>query len=989
MRTISIVLPAAILVAACAGEVRTHDGGTGDADALDGDRDGAGADAGDGPAGDTGFDGADGTDVGADAPGDADASDGGTAIGPWVVFSLADENVPMSGNLLQNAALESESGGAFDGWRVFQAGYQAGLGEGRTGNALRLSRGAADSAQYGAYQSIRLDRHETKPLFFSGWSKAEALTGSPDGAASIYLDIQYMTVSDDPERGCDPATAAPCALYGQIPAPPFDTGSHDWQHRTGFAVPAYPIKSVSFYVLLRGDHTGTVWFDDLALSEVEAEVLPFDGRIVATRAPAAAYRDGAPLAAATGDGLSLSLWSGGGAPAALRLDGQERLDPARDYLGGLFFHEMSGPEWIAPGGSVAAEGGALVQRAALAEHGLDLLARITPSLNRLDVHVEIESRRAEDRPITLYFALPVLAPGGVWGDDARRARPLAGARELTNTASFWYTRLGATGAFSVYPLATLANGDFALVLGVPLDQSRIFRLAYNPSSHQLYLACDVGLSPATTKFPNRAWLDFTLFRTRPPDLQSAFRAALQGFYERFPSHFARRIPPAQEGIWVAFADLSQVQNEPGQGIEDFGIGIHEIGSLAQVAFDDAHGILALRYISEPASTWLRITDGSVDVENYPQVLDYLQGLYASGTASQRALAEKTLSSGIFDVAQRYVYEPYREGPPWCPGACALFTLSSDPDISEPPYALNQARYAWNAQAAAAYQTYPGLDGEYLDSFVMWATVPDFRRSHFSAVDAPLTFIAEPPHPLGVPIVFSTIEFARWLKPQLPGGKYLIANAMLIRTPWGADLMDFMGQEVDWVRDTGAGFTLVPESDEALLYRRSLSYQRPYGFLMNTDFSNMSYEMVERYMRTCLFYGIYPSMFSHNASEDNYFATPALYQRDRPLFVRYVPLIRAINAAGWEPLPFAASGDAAVYLERFGGGGRPLYFTLRNTSDSDRSVRVTLDRARLGLDGPLTVRSLIAGAPDQPLGAGDSSFLVSLPAGDVELVQLLP
>ncbi len=982
MRTISLVLPVTLLFAACSGEVRTQDGG---ADA-DGDRDDPGPDAGDGPSADAGFDGAD---SGPDVLTDAGPDDGGPAIAPWVVFSLADENVPMSGNLLQNAALESVSGGAFDGWRAFQAGYQAGLGEGRTGNAIRLVRGAGDSAQYGAYQSIRLDRHEKKPLFFSGWSKAASLTGSPDGAASIYLDIQYMTVTDDPERGCDPATSSPCALYGQIPAPPFDTGTHDWQQGTGFAVPAYPVKSVSFYVLLRGDHEGSVWFDDLTLSEVEAEVLPFDGRIVATRSPAAPYRDGVPLAAATGDGLALALWSGGGAPAALRLDGRDHLDTARDYLGGWFFHEMNGPEWIAPGGSVAEEGGALVQRADLAERDLTLLARITPALNRLDVHLEIESRRAEDRPITLYFALPLLLPGGVWGDDARRARPLTGARELFNTASFWYTRLGATGTFSVYPLATVANDEFALALGVPLDQSRIFRLAYNPSSHQLYLACDVGLSPATAKFPNRAWVDFTLFRTRPPEPQSAFRAALQGFYERFPAHFARRIPPAQEGIWVAFADLSQVQNGPGQQIEDFGIGIHEIGSLSHVAFDDAHGILALRYISEPASTWLRIADDSVDVANYEQVLAYLQGLYASGTASQRALAEKTFSSGIFDAAQRYLYEAYTDGPPWCPGKCALFTLSADPDIAEPPYTLNQASYAWNAQAAAAYQTYPGLDGEYLDSFVMWATVPNFRRSHFAAVDEPLTFTAEPPHPLGVPIVFSTVKFARWLKPQLPGGKYLIANAMLIRTPWGADLMDFMGQEVDWVKDTGAGYALVPESDEALLYRRSLAYQRPYGFLMNTDFSNMSYEMVERYMRTCLFYGIYPSMFSHNASEDNYFATPALYQRDRPLFVRYVPLIRAINAAGWEPLTFAASTDAAVFVERFGGGGKPLYFALRNTSDSDRSVRVTFDRARLGLSGAITVRSLIAGAPDQALGESDSSFAISLPAGDVELVQLLP
>ncbi len=241
-KKLPLIFPALLLLSCSGGIHRPPDAGT---DAEDGT---GPADQGGDPGGDLAGDAADpGADQGSDG-----GSDPGPAIGPWLVFRLADENVPMSQNLLANPDLESVSGNALTGWNGYQAGYQAGLGEGRSGNAILLARAAGDTAQYGAYQSIQLDRHETRPLFFSGWSKAAGLTGDPDSSASIYLDIQYMTVSDDPERGCDPATSSPCALYGQIPSPPFDTGTHDWQMRQGFAVPAYPIKSVSFYVLLRG-----------------------------------------------------------------------------------------------------------------------------------------------------------------------------------------------------------------------------------------------------------------------------------------------------------------------------------------------------------------------------------------------------------------------------------------------------------------------------------------------------------------------------------------------------------------------------------------------------------------------------------------------------------------------------------------------------------------------------------------------------------------
>jgi hypothetical protein len=139
------------------------------------------------------------------------------------------------------------------------------------------------------------------------------------------------------------------------------------------------------------------------------------------------------------------------------------------------------------------------------------------------------------------------------------------------------------------------------------------------------------------------------------------------------------------------------------------------------------------------------------------------------------------------------------------------------------------------------------------------------------------------------------------------GKRTMANGVLLDMPWGADLFDFMGRETDWFY-TGS---FVSDTDARLNYYRTLAYQRPYGLLMNTDFANLSHALVERYFQVCLFYGIYHSMFSADASTNRYWDDPALYNRDRPLFQRYIPLIRRLNVAMPRPRTRASTSNASA------------------------------------------------------------------------------
>ena len=212
---------------------------------------------------------------------------------------------------------------------------------------------------------------------------------------------------------------------------------------------------------------------------------------------------------------------------------------------------------------------------------------------------------------------------------------------------------------------------------------------------------------------------------------------------------------------------------------------------------------------------------------------------------------------------------------------------------------------------------------------------------------------------------------------------MMANGLLLGLPWGADLFDIGGVEVNWL----SGSSFVAPSDAWFTYKRALAWRRPYGTLMNMDFTALSYDRTEQYFRTSLFYGVYPSMFSQDASTNTYWEQPALYNRDRPLFKKYVPLVREIASAGWNPITLARSSDPGVYLERW-GEGPSLRFTVRNGTSGVRSPTLTVDAASAGLpaSGALVVRDRLGGASRRAVAAGGAlSFDWTLPPDGVAVL----
>lgn len=881
---------------------------------------------------------------------------------PWRVFTPASSALPMGSEALQNPGFGAGAPGTATGWSAFGSGYAIDETGGRLGGrALKLVNPTVGGA-FGAYQVVTLSQTSAKSVYYSGWSKADTVAGSQDSDYSVYIDVAY---------------ADGTYLWGQTLD--FSTGSHGWQFLEGFIVPDKPIATLSVYCLLRNAHTGTAWFDDLSVKEVQPQLITFDGAAAAVMPPDTPLYGGTDLTVQTGDGLSLTLTSDGAAIKGVTLGGTAVGDTQRAWGGGFLVRDDAAKsDWLNAGGSATQVGGNLVQTSAIPTLGLQLQASYAASAKEITVTATLQDTTAADRAVSLYFALPVAADGWTWGDDIRRSRTVSGTQELSNQIQGWWGDLGANGAMSPYPLASLAGSSGGIAMANPLSNPRVLRLAYQPATHQLYAVCDVALSSQTTHFPSRASVEFHLYRFDGAD---GFRGAVQGYYDRFPSAYLRRVSPSRDGIWVAFSDLSPIPT-----IADFGIAFHELGSLSQVPFDDSAGIYSFRYISEPWSYWMPV-DSPTDPNNYTQVMAYLQNLYLSGTASEKASAEATLSSGFFDAAGLYVYQS--TAAPWCAGTngCAVFTLDPDPDVADATYPLNKADLDWNQAAKDTYLTVPTLDGEYVDSFLAHDFDLDYRTPHFAAADIPLTFRTSDGK-AGYPEVFGTIEFSRRLEQDVHGtlARWTMANGMLNWVPWGADLFDVMGTETDWLPSG----VWTPPGDDLLCYYRTISGQKPYCFLMNTDFNNLTNALVERYFQTTLFYGLYPSMFSQNSATNTYWDTPALYGRDRSLFKRYIPIIRSLNVSGWRPLTRAASSSSGLLVERW-GDWPDLHFTVRDPGASTVTADVSIQTGALGIPAiPLVVSLRLAGTP-VPVAATGSirTVSISLAPWASEVLDVLP
>ena len=134
----------------------------------------------------------------------------------------------------------------------------------------------------------------------------------------------------------------------------------------------------------------------------------------------------------------------------------------------------------------------------------------------------------------------------------------------------------------------------------------------------------------------------------------------------------------------------------------------------------------------------------------------------------------------------------------------------------------------------------------------------------------------------------------------------------------------------------------------------------------------------------LAYGFFPSFFSVDASSDPYWQDKKKIENGRPFFKKYIPLIKEISGAGWEPVTAAKVSTEDVRIERFGTSDK-FYFTVRNNGTKDAACNIELDLNELGLAAGFTAVEMISGNQVPIKG---NRLALTVPSGRTKAIKIL-
>ena len=551
------------------------------------------------------------------------------------------------------------------------------------------------------------------------------------------------------------------------------------------------------------------------------------------------------------------------------------------------------------------------------------------------------SQSPADRAVTLSFCIPLDARQGVWWDDPQRSRPVAGKEQFANLV--YGVGIGSTGRFSKYPLAVLAVGNRALCIAAPIEPPRIVTLLYDPAKREFRAEFDFGLSNIPKHFQSHADASVVVFEV---PAKWAFRQALARYYQLYPEAFTRRAK--RVGIWLPFAPIDIIER-----VEDFGIVFHELGVEHPdwIQDDEKNGADSYLY-TEPQTNWRGLRG-----EGKGPYADWVSQLWEDALKGD-AKSQATLTSGVeLADGRRDLYLG-----PVAYTKSAPFGVNCDPEVPTDEWGAwpNKADFemqvlskglGWNTDKPT------GADGVYVDSMEGWGQIQNYNRAHWRATRYPLTFDYST-RKVCLLNFWGNYAFVKSISEKLHAkGQCLMANDAYFRFWQLAPHVDIPGREYTWFEKEK--WTPVP--DENYLFFRSMSATKPYVMLMNNAFEDGSH--MEEYFQRSLFYAVFPSMFVGHTriGECAYFYNPEWYNRDRHLFVKYIPLIRKLDAAGWQPVPNADATPASIRIERYGTfASGSLAITVHNPTAKSQKVELILSAADLNLPKRISAMEWITG-----------------------------
>lgn len=521
--------------------------------------------------------------------------------------------------------------------------------------------------------------------------------------------------------------------------------------------------------------------------------------------------------------------------------------------------------------------------------------------------VLLHDKTGRDRAVTLYYTIPLEGDSFDFFPDAV-TRITADSPEDYFDVVQWDS--GANGLMSKSPFAAVVAGNEGRAIGYDPDYPVFGRVGFNRASKELYIAFDIAFA----KESPRTEIKFVSFSFAP---RWGFRSALEKYYSLFPEAYACRIP--DQGLWMPFQKISKVE-----GYEDFGFKFKEGDDEPE--WDSTHGIYTFRY-TEPMTWWMRMTDSPPS--SYADILNYYKALLGEPDSPQHKGAKILESSGMTGKDGKLVGLVMNR--PWCNGG--VWSVNSMPGIEGD---FTDFKSKWNADYFGKHYSKDAAEpysGEYIDSTEGYVTAEmDFRRDHFPA--AKTLCYSKDDCVTGIFKGNVVYEYMKHMSDALHSvGRFMMGNGTPCAMWFLPVTLDVAGTETDW----NPGNKWTPMSIEELCYRRCACAAKPYCFLMNTRFEDFTSEMIEKYMLRSLAFGMFPGFFSADAATGHYFSSPKVYNRDRALFKKYVPIVKLVAEAGWRPVTGAQTGSK-LHLERFG----ERYLTIFNPEAEKVSGSIYFD-----------------------------------------------
>ncbi len=603
---------------------------------------------------------------------------------------------------------------------------------------------------------------------------------------------------------------------------------------------------------------------------------------------------------------------------------------------------------------------------------LEVEATFTPHEDHIRVDGIVHDTTREDRPLRVAFHLPLDARGWTWWDDIAESREIAEGQRYGYYGPDW--TVGRGRQVSVFPFACVTGEGTALSLAQRVDQPRFFRLFYDPAAGYC-VDYNLGLAPDTAKFPSSASFHFLIYQHDPA---WGMRAAAQRYYDIFPELFVVRaerqgtychgVPvelESPEDFGFCF-DLSGFGRPERKKLQDHGIYllVHPMGTEAHIRWPEGYD-----WGTENGRPSLeRIEDILLTPRPEYKEGPEWQGLTQRGRwggATFEDSRQMVVNSAVYGPDGRFRLHPYSE-------TIEFIATSTDPEIPSPNMAEGERKYYIGRHVRVAAEAGGELDGVDFDNIALSAgrTRENFRRDHFQYVDHPLIYDLATRR-VCIQTGINFYEFVKEISDEMHAqGKLCTGNN-------GQDphTQTFFGHILD--KHGGEIQFDVPTSH--LRGYRMMAYQKPVSHIIYPGTVKAGQE--ETVMHRWLAFGEFPAI-----TELGYSGGSSDFERGRPLYRRFMPIMQRIAYAGWEPVTHARVEGEGLFAERFGTwSDGDLHFTVHNDLDEQTAGVLTVDKVALGITGKPAWVELLSGE----VVAADDTTQVALPPHHTAVFSLLP